>query len=174
MFAVGVLLLWVVLRDPLRHSVSVSFLCYTNRDTKGFNDMYTWAWFRIENRSPFMLSCQQGVLDVERSGVWGQETNRLGFQYDPIIEPGKSLTVSMMPPADATHWQSSFLLTKMRMHSGKYYTWRFRFEVFMDSLRLHRIGLRGQPWKQKNPPPTVITSKRIRSNSVAPGKVVRE
>jgi hypothetical protein len=159
---VGTVLLLVLSRDPVRHSVSVTFLYYTNRDTRGWNDMYTWAWFRIENRSPFMLLCQQGTLDIERAGAWVQDTNRLGFQYDPpIIEPGQTLTVSMMPPADATQWRSSFLLTKMAIHSEKYWTRRSRFEDFMDSLRLHRIGLRSQPWRGNNPKPTVITSETM-------------
>jgi hypothetical protein len=158
---IGGVLFLVVSTDPVRHSVSVTFLCYTNRDSRGMNDMYTWAWFRIENRSPYMLSCQQGALDVERAGAWLQDTNRLGFQYDPIIEPGQTLTVSMMPPADAARWRSSFLLTKMAIHSGQYWTRRYRFEAFMDSLRLDRIGLRGQPWKGKNPEPTVITSRTM-------------
>jgi hypothetical protein len=108
-----------------------------------------------------MLACQRGVTDVERAGTWFQNTNWVGSRYDPIIEPGESLTVSMMPPVDATRWRSSFLLTKMPIHSGKYWTRRYRFESFMDGLRLDRFGLRGQPWKGKTPEPTVITSKTI-------------
>ena len=102
MLLIALAALLVASRDTVRHSVSVTFLCYTNRDTRGMNDMYTWAWFRIENRSPFMLACQQGPLDIERTGTWIQDTNRLGFHYDPVIEPGQALTVSMMPPAGAT------------------------------------------------------------------------
>ena len=71
---IGGILFLVVSKDPVRHSVSVTFLCYTNRDSRGMNDMYTWAWFRIENRSPYMLSCQRGALDVERAGAWLQDT----------------------------------------------------------------------------------------------------
>jgi hypothetical protein len=70
-------------------------------------------WFRIENRSPFSLSCQQGPKDVESAGAWLRDTNRVGFSYGSIIEPGRTVTVSMMPPDDATRWRTTFLLTKM-------------------------------------------------------------
>ncbi len=148
-------------RDPVRSSVSVTFLCYTNHDTRGLNDQYIWAWFRLENRTPFMLACKQGVLDVERAGVWSEETNRVGHAYDPMIEPGRTLTVSMMPPSECTRWRSNFLLTKMAMHSPQYLTWRFRFESFMDRLRLHRFGIHAEPWKSKTSEPVVVTSKAI-------------
>lgn len=92
-------MLLVVAKNAVQSSVSVTFLCYTNLDTRGSTDQYTWAWFRIENRSPFFLSCLQGPLDVERAGTWLQETNQLGQKYEPIIEPGQTLTVSLMPPA---------------------------------------------------------------------------
>ncbi len=152
---------YVLSSGRVASSVSVTFLCYTNCDVRGMNDMYTWAWFRIENHSPFMLACQQGALDVERAGAWLQDTNRLGYRYDPIVEPGQSLTVSMMPPANASRWRSSFLLTKMPIHSGKYWTRRYRFELFMDGLRLERFGVHGQRWKGTAPEPAVVTSKTI-------------
>jgi hypothetical protein len=124
------------------------------------NDMYTWAWLRIENRSAFELSCQQGVLDAERAGSWTQNTNRIGYQYYPIIAPGQDLTVSINPPADATRWRSSFLLREVIAYDSKSWTRRQRFAAFMDSLRLDRLGLRSQPWHGL-PAATVISSKTI-------------
>jgi hypothetical protein len=153
----ALLALVVASRDPVRSGVSVTFLCYTNRDTNGMNDQYQWAWFCISNNSPYMLDCGQGSLDIERSGRWIQDTNLLGRHYDRIIEPGRSLLVSIMPPTDATRWRSSFLLTKIAIVTGEHLTRRYRLEAFMDSLRLERIGLRGRPWKG-SPEPNNITS----------------
>ena len=155
LLTVGVIFAW---SPSISSSVSVVFVGYTNQ-TYGFSKQYTSAWFRIENHSPYMLLCRQGSLDIERAGVWQQNTNWVGHQYDPIVEPGQSLTLSLMAPSDATRWRSSFLLTKMSTHSSLYWDVRFRFELFMDRLRLYRFGFRGQPWKEKEPSPAVVTSR---------------
>lgn len=154
--------LWLATRDPLRTSIVATFLCYTNKDTRGFNERYTWAWFRIENRSPFMLLCQQGPLDIQRSGLWVQDTNRLGFQYEPIIEPGETLTISMMPPTNSSQWRSSFWFTKMSIHSGTYWTWRFRLAAFRDR-HPHLFPFGSKPTTSGH---VVITSTNIIANEV--------
>ena len=147
-------------RDRISRSVSVVFVGYTNFDTAGFNDQYTWAWFRLENHSPFMLACLQGPLDVERAGRWLQDTNRLGHNYDRVIEPGKSLTISMMPPRDATRWRSNFLL--VRMNTRSYSSARLKLAYFMDSLRLYRIGFRWRPWNTRPAVRHVVTSETLK------------
>ena len=151
----------ILARSPsISSSVSVVFIGYTNR-TYGFSKQYTSAWFRIENRSRYPLVCRQGALDIERVGSWNRNTNWVGHQYDPIVEPGQSLTLSLMAPPDATRWRSSFLLTKVTDHSILYWEWHYRFERFMDSLRLDRLGIGARPWGYRDPAPVVVNSSVI-------------
>jgi hypothetical protein len=146
-------------RDPIRSAVPVTFLCYTNCDIRGFNDQYKWAWFRIENKSPFMLGCQQGPVDIQRAGSWFQTTNTLGRICDPIVQPQKSLTLPMMPPADAAKWRSSFLLTRVSIHSSLYWEVKFGFARFMD--RLHRLGNWPPPRTSSKADTHVVTSETL-------------
>jgi hypothetical protein len=152
---------FLALSDPISRSVSVTFLGYTNVDTRGFNDQYKWAWFRIENKTHFMLSCAQGAKDIEREGSWIQTTNGLGRQYDPIIERGRTLTVSVIAPSDATRWRNSFLFMKMDVRDPAYWNRQISFERFMNNLRLQRFGIWGQPWRQRNPKLHVVTSETL-------------
>src|SRR5262245_42667802 len=100
-------------RDASSKSVKVTFLFYTNCDAQGGNAFYTWAWFRIENRSPYKLGCYQGSLDVQRAGKWFQDTNSLGRRhFDAQTPPGKSATIAMVVPENATRWRSSFLFER--------------------------------------------------------------
>src|SRR3954462_8044360 len=94
---------WLHSRNNIKNSVSVTFLYYTNSDTRGFNDKYTWAWFRIENKSSFRLQCQQGPLDFERDGTWLRDASRVGFSYSSV-EAGGTVTISLMPPERASRW----------------------------------------------------------------------
>ena len=148
-------------RDPISRSVSVTFLGYTNVDTRGFNNMYKWAWFRIENKSPFMLSCMQGALDIERGGSWIQSTNSMGRQYDPNIEPGQTLTVSIIPPSEGTKWRSEFLFMRMTIHSSRYWKARTWLEGFVGRLPPSRFGIRSWPPRISNPPLSVVTSETM-------------
>ena len=152
---------FLALPDPITHSVSVTFLGYTNMDTRGFNDQYRWAWFRIDNRSPVMLACRQGPIDIERAGAWIQDTNTLGRQYEPILEPGQALTVSMIPPSDGTRWRSSFLLTRMGTHSSHYWSAKFGLRRFIDSLTPRKLRTRSQTPMMSDPQLHVVTSETL-------------
>lgn len=153
---------FLALPDPITHSVSVTFLGYTNMDTRGFNDEYKWAWFRIENRSPVMLACRQGPIDIERAGAWIQDTNTLGRQYDPIIEPGQSLTVSMIPPSDGTRWRSSFLLTRMGTHTAYWWTTKFGLRRIIAFLTPGKLRTRSQTPMMSDPQLHVVTSETLK------------
>jgi hypothetical protein len=156
--AVGFLLLR---RDPVSKSVKVTFLFYTNCDAQGGNGWYTWAWFRIDNRSPFRLGCYQGPLDVQRAGKWFQDTNTLGRRhFDAQTSPGESATIAMVVPENARRWRSSFLFTREDVDTINRMIRKSRFETFMDNLHLERFGLRNQPWRRK-PEPTIVTSETI-------------
>jgi hypothetical protein len=160
--AVGFVL---ALRDTDSKAVKVTFLFYTNCDAQGGNAFYTWAWFRIENRSPYKLGCFQGPLDVQRAGKWFQDTNTLGRRhYDSQTPPGKSATIAMVVPENATRWRSSFLFQRedidyinriIRSNNSP-----SRFAIFMDNLHLERFGLRSQPWRTK-PKRITVTSETI-------------
>lgn len=152
----------LALPDPITHSVTVAFLGYTNMDTRGFNDQYTWAWFRIENKSSVMLACRQGPIFIERAGSWIQDTNTLGRQYDPIMEPGQALTVSMIPPSDATRWRSSFLLTRMGTQSSRCWSARFGLRRFIDAFPFSKLGTQGQTLLKSNPQSHVVTSETLK------------
>ena len=78
---IGVVAFVLARRAAVSKSVTVTFLLYTNCDAQGGNAFYTWAWFRIENRSPFTVGCYQGMLDVQRAGKWFQDTNNVGRHY---------------------------------------------------------------------------------------------
>jgi hypothetical protein len=143
-------------RDGIESSVSVVFLGYSNVDMYGFKREFTLGWFRLENHSPFMLACRQGPLDLERAGIWIQDTNRVGYPPDPIIEQGQTLTVSIRAPSAATRWRSSYLLRESRPYSEG----RFRFQIFMDRLRLQRFGFRWRPWS-RDPKAHVVKSETL-------------
>jgi hypothetical protein len=162
---IGVVAFVLVRRDAVSKSVTVTFLFYTNCDAQGGNGFYTWAWFRIENRSPFTVGCYQGIVDVQRAGTWFQDTNWLGLRHpDAQTPPGKSSTIAIVAPKNAAKWRSSFLIAREDLD----YTRRIvlsanrpsRFQAFMDKLHLERFGLRSQPWRTK-PKRITITSETI-------------
>jgi hypothetical protein len=148
---------WLHSRNNIKNSVSVTFLYYTNSDTRGFNDKYTWAWFRIENKSSFRLQCQQGPLDFERDGTWLRDASRVGFSYSSV-EAGGTVTISLMPPERASRWRNSLHLTRIVLHSKGHYSRRIRFQNFMNRLS---GGFRFQWWQSKVPDPVVVTSNAI-------------
>lgn len=163
MVAVG----FVLVRSyAVSRSVKVTFLCYTNCDAQGGNAFYTWAWFRIENRSPYKVGCFQGPLDVQRDGKWFQDTNTVGRRhFDAQTPPGKTSTIAMVVPENATRWRSSFLFER---EDREYINHRItsanrksRFATFMDNLHLERFGLRSQPWKQREPKRIIVTSETM-------------
>lgn len=149
----------VALPDPVRDSVSVTFVGYTNRDSNGMNDMYTWAWFRIENRSQLNLGLEQGAIDVERAGAWVHLTNRSGFTYGGVA-PGETRILSLVPPSEGTRWRNNFLINGGSLHSVNYWRRKQQFEVFMNNLRV-RLGLRPRPWIYKPLEPIVLTTDTI-------------
>jgi hypothetical protein len=162
---IGIIAFVSAQKDAISKSVTVTFLCYTNCDAQGGNGFYTWAWFRIENRSPFTVGCYQGILDVERAGKWFQDTNTVGRRhFDSQTPPGKSKTIAMVVPENATRWRSSFLIAREDID----YVNRMinsannpsRFVVFMDKLHLERFGLRSKPWRTK-PKRVTITSETM-------------
>jgi hypothetical protein len=88
-------------RKRILHSISVTFLCYTNIGPQGLPTDYRLARFRITNSSRYALYCQHGVADVERAGNWIQETNSFLYIHNPPdIEPGKSIMVSVLAPSE--------------------------------------------------------------------------
>jgi hypothetical protein len=144
--------------NAISRSVKVTFLFYTNCDAQGGNAFYTWAWFRIENRSPYTLGCYQGPLDVQRAGKWSQDTNSVGLQhFDAQTPPGKAATIAMVVPENATRWRSSFLFAREDI---SYINRKIRFETFMNNLR-QRFGLRSQPWKRREPKRITVTSETM-------------
>lgn len=150
-------------RDALAQSVSVAFVAYTNIDTRGFSDTSRWAWFRVENKSPFMLLCSQGPLDIERSGSWIRNTNTLGRQNPPsIIEPGHTCTVSMISPSEGTRWRNTFLFTKWTKNDSGSWDANSTLDRFMDRLHLEKIGIRTKPWKSRRPQPYAVTSETLK------------
>jgi hypothetical protein len=162
---IGVVPFVLARRDAVSKSVTVTFLFYTNCDAQGGNAFYTWAWFRIENRSSFKVGCYQGILDVQRAGKWFQDTNTVGRRhYGSQTPPGKSSTIAMVVPEKATRWRSSFLferedsdyINRMINSANR----PSRFAAFMDNLHLERFGLRSQPWRTK-PKRITITSDTI-------------
>ena len=163
---IGVVAFVLARRDAVSKSVTVTFLFYTNCDAQGGNAFYTWAWFRVENRSPFKVGCFQGTLDVERAGKWFQDTNTVGRRhFDAQTPPGKSATIAMVVPERATRWRSSFLFERedidymnRRINSANR---KSRFAAFMDNLHLERFGLRSQPWKRTGPKRIMITSETM-------------
>ena len=138
-------------RQTFSAQISVTFLGYTNVDSRGISQPFTLALFRIENRSGKSLSCQQGVRELEVGGKWIQETNRIGFQYDPILEPKGTLILSMAAPTDVTRWRSSFLITQM--HGYRYVITQNRLSILLDHVGLH--------WQRKPDRPYIITSETI-------------
>jgi hypothetical protein len=145
------------IKNGIESSVSVVFLGYTNVDMYGFKREFTLGWFRLENHSPFNLACRQGPLDVERAGIWIQDTNRVGYPPDPIIEEGQTLIVSIRAPSGVTRWRSSYVLRAYPPVFG----WRYRFQIFMDHLRLHRFGFRWRLWVGRDPKPHVVKSETL-------------
>ena len=161
--AVGFVL---VRSNAVSRSVKVTFLCYTNCDAQGGNAFYTWAWFRIENRGPYTVGCYQGPLDVQRAGKWFQDTNNVGRQlFWSRTPPGQASTIAMVVPENATRWRSSFLFERQDREYINYKVEsanrKSRFAAFMDNLHLERLGLRSQPWKQREPKRMMVTSETI-------------
>jgi hypothetical protein len=146
---------WLPSRNRIKNSVSVTFLYYTNSDTRGFNDKYKWAWFRIENKSSYSLDCQQGPLDFERAGNWLTDTSRIGFQYT-TVQAGGTATISLLPPEQANKWRNT--LHMMVMQSNRDYFRRMRYENFIERL-YERFRFR--LWQSKRPAPIVVKSSAI-------------
>ena len=145
------------IKNGIESSVSVVFLGYTNVDMYGFKREFALGWFRLENHSPFMLACRQGPLDVERAGIWTQDTNRVGYPPDPIIEQGQTEVFSIRAPSGATRWRSSYVLRVCPPSSRL----KDRFQMFMDRLRLHRFGFQWRPWMGRDPKPHVVKSETL-------------
>jgi hypothetical protein len=125
-------------------AVSVRFLCYTNCDTRGINDQYTWAWFRIENHSGAWLSISQGPLLFKGLDGWQVDTNRVGHPYEATIEPGGNLILSLMPPQGASFWRSSFVVEPFGNSQARYLALRLKLQEGLDNFRMQRLGVHGQ------------------------------
>ena len=138
-------------RQISTEQISVTFLGYTNVDSRGISQPFTLARFRIENHGDQSLSCQQGVRELEVGGKWIQETNRVGFQYDPILEPQGTLTVSMQAPVNVTRRRNSFLIT--RMHGYRYVVAETKLSTLLNDL--------GLKWARKPDRPYNLTSGTI-------------
>jgi hypothetical protein len=130
-------------------------------DELGWNDLYTWAGFRLENHSPSPLSFSQGPLDIERGGKWISDTNRIRYPFGPTLDSGKTKIVSMMPPEGATKWRTSFFVTRVNIPTTQLMKNKERFRNFMDKIGLHRFGMRNASSDYLNPPPEIVTSETI-------------
>jgi hypothetical protein len=161
-------------RDPIAHSVSVTFLCYTNIDSSDFNApspfnsgfssiasagrQRGWAWFRITNRSRFTLDYDEERASVEHDGKWIQETNlSLGepFRSTRVLGPGQSETVSVLVTTSGTRWRNSFLLEVVEIPP-----WELKLERFVGPHLPRNLRLRIDLWLLV-PRPRVVTSETI-------------